>query len=206
MCELIIVTNRLLCRGDFLTHVKKLARAHPTAILLREKDLSKDAYRALAGEVFDICKKHKVRMIMHTHNDIASELGCSALHVPLTQLRRLSEAEKARFPMLGTSCHSIQEAREAQTLGASYILAGHIFDTACKQGLPGRGLDFLEGVCDAVDLPVYAIGGITPERTSFVLAAGAVGVCAMSSAMECKDPAAFVSAWKKIERKSRYEI
>lgn len=52
---------------------------------------------------------------------------------------------------------------EAQALGATYLLAGHIFDTSCKPGLPGRGLDFLAQVCAAVPLPVYAIGGITAE-------------------------------------------
>jgi thiamine-phosphate pyrophosphorylase len=191
MCKLILITNRKLCQEDFLLHIEKLADAHPSAILLREKDLTKEDYLALAMEVSAICAKKHVRLIMHTHNDVAAALGCQSLHVPLAQLRQLSPEEKSRFPMLGTSCHSAEDAREAQALGADYIFAGHIFDTACKRGLPGRGLPFLADVCTATTLPVYAIGGITPERVPSVLAAGAKGVCIMSAAMTDFDR----SAW-----------
>lgn len=58
-----------------------------------------------------------------------------------------------------------------------------IFDTDCKKGLPGRGLQFLEEVCGAVHPPVYAIGGITPENLLQALSAGAAEGCMMSLAM-----------------------
>lgn len=72
---------------------------------------------------------------------------------------------------------------EAQALGCTYITAGHVFETECKKGLPGRGLDFLRNVCAAVDIPVYGIGGIDAENITFVRNAGASGACLMSSLM-----------------------
>ena len=73
--------------------------------------------------------------------------------------------------------------REAERLGCSYLIAGHIYATSCKPGLPPRGLAFLREVTVATELPVYAIGGITPIRLAEILAAGAAGGCAMSSLM-----------------------
>ena len=61
---------------------------------------------------------------------------------------------------LGISIHSVEEAKEAEQLGASYLTAGHIYATDCKRGLPPRGLGFLKEVCREVSIPVYGIGGI----------------------------------------------
>ena len=68
------------------------------------------------------------------------------------------------------------------------MIAGHIYATDCKKGLPPRGLEFLEEICRSVSLPVYAIGGIRLDRKQIekTLAAGARGVCVMSGAMTCE--------------------
>lgn len=73
-------------------------------------------------------------------------------------------------------------------LGATYITAGHIFATDCKKGVPPRGLDFLSSVCSFVNIPVYAIGGISPVNAQKAIDAGAEGVCIMSGLMTCKSP------------------
>ena len=87
--------------------------------------------------------------------------------------------------ILGSSVHSLEEAEEAFSLGAEYLTAGHIYATDCKKGLPPRGTAFLEEICRAVPVPVYAIGGIRLEQEQIekTLAAGARGVCIMSGAM-----------------------
>ncbi len=89
--------------------------------------------------------------------------------------------------LLGTSIHSVEDAKEAERLGADYIFAGNIFETDCKKGLPGRGLEFLENVCKAVNIPVYAIGGISEEKMPQILGTGAAGGCMMSGFMQLKD-------------------
>ena len=76
---------------------------------------------------------------------------------------------------------------EAQALGCTYITAGHVFETDCKKGLPGRGLEFLRNVCVAVDIPVYGIGGIDSDNIALVRNAGVSGVCLMSSLMVTED-------------------
>lgn len=81
----------------------------------------------------------------------------------------------------------MEDAVEAQKLGCTYITAGHIFDTDCKKGLPGRGHEFLRNVCRAVTIPVYAIGGITPENAEEIYQDGASGACLMSSLMTGSD-------------------
>ena len=190
MCKavrLICVTNRKLVRGDFLERLKEIARQRPAGILLREKDLTPEEYRKLAREVQSICKKAGVPCILHSFTGVAEELEADALHLPLPLLRKLPGEDRGRFRQLGASCHSVADAREAQSLGCTYITAGHIFDTDCKRGLPGRGLDFLREVCGAVTIPVYAIGGIEPGRMADVLAAGAAGACVMSGPMVCGD-------------------
>lgn len=68
-------------------------------------------------------------------------------------------------------------------MGACYVIAGHIFSTDCKKGVPPRGLAFLREVTNSVSIPVYAIGGITVENSGEVFAAGAAGVCMMSQWM-----------------------
>ncbi len=192
MSDLICITNRSLCAGDFLAQIEKIARAHPKAVILREKDLPPSEYSELASEVMKLCEKHGTPCILHSFTEAASKLGCRSVHLPMPILRRMTYAEKRAFAIIGASCHSVGEAREAEVLGCTYITAGHIFDTACKQGLPGRGLDFLSSVCEAVSIPVYAIGGITKENYASIKASGAAGACLMSGFMTCSDAAEYI--------------
>ena len=134
------MTNRKLVRGDFLERLKEIARQRPAGILLREKDLTPEEYRKLAREVQSICKKAGVPCILHSFTGVAEELEADALHLPLPLLRKLPGKERARFRQLGASCHSVADAREAQSLGCTYITAGHIFDTDCKRDCPAGGL------------------------------------------------------------------
>jgi thiamine-phosphate pyrophosphorylase len=78
----------------------------------------------------------------------------------------------------------VEESVQAAQWGAHGLIAGHIFATDCKKGVPPRGLDFLQQVCNAVTLPVYAIGGISVKTYPLVQQSNAAGVCVMSQAME----------------------
>ena len=198
MSKIICVTDRKLCGEDILQRVEKLAAARPHAIILREKDLSEEDYGRLAEAALALCRRQGVTCILHRFAAVGEALGCTALHLPLPELAGLSAERRAAFTILGASCHSLAEAREAAALGCTYITAGHVFDTDCKRGLPGRGLDFLRQVCQGVSLPVYAIGGVTPERMPEILAAGAAGACSMSGAMTCPDPAAYLHRFQEL--------
>ena len=151
----IAVTNRKLCQGDFLAQIAKIAAREPWAILLREKDLDAFEYTSLASQVKEICDG--VPLIAHTY-----------------------PVEGLPFHPPFASIHSIEEAKRAEELGARFIIAGHVFETRSKPGLPPRGLDFLRGVCESVKIPVFAIGGITDQNARQCIEAGAFGVCRMS--------------------------
>lgn len=187
MSDIICVTNRKLCQEDFLTRIERIAVCHPASIILREKDMSPEEYKALAVAVMKICNPYDVQCILHSFSDIAIALHSEAIHLPLHLLRELSQEQKSHFKILGASCHSVEDAIEAQNLGCTYITAGHVFETNCKKGLPGRGLDFLRNVCSAVEIPVYAIGGITPDNIASVRHSGAAGACLMSGLMTAED-------------------
>ena len=194
MSDILCVTNRKLCREDFLTRIERIAACHPAGIILREKDLNPEDYKELAAAVMEVCEQHGVRCILHSFPDVAISLQANAIHLPLHVLRELSQEQKARFEVLGASCHSVEDALEAQALGCTYITAGHVFETDCKKGLPGRGLDFLRNVCAAVDIPVYGIGGIDADNIALVRNAGANGACLMSSLMVTEDVAGLLKA------------
>lgn len=192
MSEIICVTNRKLCEGDFLQKIGKIAAAKPHSIVLREKDLPEGDYEALAKEVLDICRKYDTPCTLHSFAQTAAKLGAERIHLPMGTLRNLTAAERAQFAVIGASVHSPEEAQEAQMLGAAYLTAGHIFATDCKKGLPGRGLEFLSEVCRSVSIPVYAIGGMTPDNIGEVRKAGASGVCVMSSIMQCENESEYL--------------
>ena len=183
MSEIICVTNRLLCRENFLERIKKIAQSKPSGIILREKDLTEQEYKKLSEVVIDICRSNNVRCILHNFVNTALELNHTSLHLPLPVLQELPDDKKNNFKILGASCHSEEDAVKAEKSGCTYITAGHIFDTDCKKGLPGRGIDFLKKICSCVSIPVYAIGGINSENISEVIEAGAAGACIMSGAM-----------------------
>lgn len=197
MSDIFCVTNRSLCREDFLTRVEKIAQAKPHGIILREKDLPESEYRSLAKAVINICEKYDTPCILHSFVSVATELGCRAIHLPLPILRTLTKEDKASFTVIGASCHSVEDAVEAEKLGCTYITAGHVFATDCKKGLPGRGLAFLKSVCASVSIPVYAIGGIHAERIQGIRAVGAKGACVMQGLMACENPKDYLEGFKE---------
>lgn len=168
-----------------MDRIEEIAKAKPAAVLLREKDLTEAEYRALAERVLAICGAEQVPCILHSYVNAAMELNAEALHAPLPILRQMTAGEKGAFRTLGASCHSVEEAMEAERLGCTYLTAGHIFETGCKKGVPGRGIEFLKEVCAAVAIPVWAIGGIHSGNIASVRAAGANAACVMSGPMGC---------------------
>lgn len=187
-----MITSRKRFEGeaDFLKQIEKLAAAKPFGIVLREKDLPVKEYSELARKVRDICRSAGASLIVHSHPEVARELGVPALHMPLDALGKMSSEERKEFEVLGASCHSVEDVLRAKALGCDYVTAGHVYATDCKPGLPPRGADFLAEVCGpAAPMPVFALGGLTPARAPEVRWAGAAGFAMMSSAMDAENPA-----------------
>ncbi len=186
--KVIAVTNRRLCSSDFFEQIKKIGNLGVEAIVLREKDLTSEEYERMAEKVLRICEEIDTTCILHNFPEAARNLGCKELHVPLPVLEQMKQtgdcAKEECWIRLGTSVHSVSQAVQAEAFGATYMTAGHIFETDCKKGLSPRGIDFLRNICQTVQVPVYGIGGIHPGNMSLVLEVGAAGVCMMSELMK----------------------
>lgn len=181
------MTDRRLSRGDFLQRITDIAACNPTAIILREKDMDNAEYKALAAKVIDICRQYNTTCILHSHIEAAMELNWNNIHIPLPVLRGMTEKQRKSYSILGSSCHSIEEAAECEELGCSYVIAGHIFDTECKKGLPGRGIEFYKKICSSISIPAFAIGGISPENYMSLADCHGAGICTMSNIMKCEN-------------------
>lgn len=183
--KLICVTNRHLINGTLSEQLVKIFKNYskPDILILREKNLKENEYKILAKEVMQLCSDNHVTCILHLFKDIAISVGADGIHLPFAAFSDMSANEKKQFKIIGVSVHSKEEAVNAQRLGASYIIAGHIFKTECKKGVMPRGLAFLGEICNMVSIPVYAIGGINERNTELCIEAGAAGVCMMSGFM-----------------------
>ncbi|MCI5900469.1 MAG: thiamine phosphate synthase [Hominisplanchenecus sp.] len=190
--QIVCVSNRHLCPEEIGGRIYRLLEAGADMVILREKDLSEAEYLQFARSILPCLPPDwKSRIVLHHFPGASKALSHPFIHLSLWQLKEQPEIRHS-FSRIGVSVHSIQEAKEAESLGADYITAGHIFDTACKSGLPGRGLSFLHEVCKSVAIPVLAIGGISPENIQEIRQAEASGACIMSSCMQCPDPEAYL--------------
>lgn len=192
MFKIICVTDRKSCREDFLTRIGKVAAAKPDRIIFRDKDCNGKEYVEFAFKVLEISGKYGVPCSRYFHPDFTGDT-----HMTMPMLQHIVLSKMNLFTAVGVSVHSVEEAKEAESKGANYVTAGHIFETDCKKGLAPRGLDFLHEVCESVKIPVYAIGGINPQNIKLVAEAGAGGACIMSGFMNCENPAEYIKDLRK---------
>lgn len=179
------ITNRRLCREDFISRMEKVLQSGVDYLIMREKDLPAREALNLAGKLRALCTYYHKPLIVNSFVDVARAVHADGIHLPYAQF--LKQHEDIRdFGMKGVSIHTLEEAAMAERLGADYVLAGNIFETACKEGLPGRGLSFVRELAGAVRIPIWAVGGITGENAAQVLDAGASVICMMSSLMSGK--------------------
>jgi len=110
------------------------------------------------------------------------------IHLSYNIFKSLNQNIKAelikKYKRIGVSIHSLEEAKDVESLGASYVIAGHIFETDCKKGLEPRGLKFIEDLSSALSIPIFAIGGIDEKNSQSVINSGAFSVCMMSNLMK----------------------
>jgi thiamine-phosphate pyrophosphorylase len=142
-----------------------------------------DAYRILLERIQPVCEEFDVPLIVHTYYQVALEKGIHRLQIHLAQLRELPEETRKQFDVIGTTVHSVEEAKEAASLGATYLTASVASGGTHEYGTGNKLLEFLGEVSSAVDIPVYALGGASREQLEDCLASGAAGICMMSRLM-----------------------
>lgn len=192
MFKIICVTNRKLCKEDFLTRIEKIASAKPDRIMFRDKDCKDDDYVKTAFNILEISDKYGVPCSMYR------KFGkFSNIHMTMPMLQHIRLEDMNFINLAGASVHSVEEAVEAEKMGVDYVIAGHIFETDCKKGLTPRGLEFLSRICNAVKIPVYAIGGINADNIHLIAESGASGACIMSGFMTCENPVGYIKQLRK---------
>jgi len=199
--KLNIISNRKLCENENLEkQIEKIFSAYErkiilknfeiVALTLREKDLKENEYLKLIEEIYPICQKYKINLILHQNYDLNldDKYKIDGIHLSYNIFKSLNENIKAelikKYKRIGVSIHSLNEAKEAESLGASYVVAGHIFETDCKKGLEPRGLKFIEDLSSALTIPIFAIGGIDEKNSQSVINSGAFSICMMSTLMK----------------------
>lgn len=198
--RLVCVTQRAACEGDFFRQMEAILSMKPARVILREKDLPLSEYEALARRLLPLCQRAGVPLTCNGPVPGWTLPGCGVqLSFANRDLRGTGECG------FGVSVHAPEEAAALIESPAAYLIAGHVFPTDCKKGVPARGLDFLRQVCESARQPVYAIGGITPERVPKVLQARAAGYCVMSALMKTANPVQLIEKFYHQEE-TAYEL
>ena len=184
--KLYAITNRSLCEPRSLYDViHSLLDVGVTAIQLREKELGDLEFFNLAAPIAELCQTYFAQLFVNSRVEIALNLGVSGLHFPAsTPSIEQIKTQMGKRLLIGCSIHSLGEAQAREKDGADFITYSPIFPTASKPGYgPAVGLKNLDDLTSALEIPVFALGGVSPDRVPECIEAGAYGVAVMSGLM-----------------------
>ncbi len=161
--------------------IKHLPPALPCMVQIREKHLSARALHALALAISSAKLPKGTLLLINERIDIALSAGLHGVHLPENAMPPDAIRAVSSEMLIGCSVHSPLSARRAEKADADYLLFGPVYDTPSKRpfGNP-QGLEKLAELCAATALPVFAVGGITPQNAGPCVEAGAYGIAAIS--------------------------
>ena len=184
---LYLVTNRHQTNNRPLTVVLKEAlQAGVRLVQLRERDLDTRALLSLAEEVLALTRAHDAKLLINDRVDVVKAIGADGIQLRADSLP-VHVTRKILGPslLIGVSTHTPQEVQAAETDGADFAVIGPIYETPSKRHFgPPLGLPVLEEIHQPCTLPIYAIGGVTPDRVSEIRRKGAYGAAVISSILE----------------------
>jgi thiamine-phosphate diphosphorylase len=194
--ELHFITNRHLSPRPLAEIVAEACAAGVRTIHLREKDLDGKPLYDLALTLREITSHYNTQLIINGRLDVALAVGADGVHLPESALP-VPVVKKFFSKAVGRSVHSVAGAKETEAAGAAYLVFGHIFTTASKPALP-QGLAALREVTSSVNIPVIAVGGITPVNAAACLKHGAAGIAVMGGIMTAKNVTVAVQTYRAI--------
>lgn len=177
------VSDRAWLHGRTLTQqVADSLRGGITCLQLREKTLDDAAFLAEARELQALCRQYHVPFIVNDRVELAIACGADGVHVgqedmEAGQVREKIGAEK----ILGVSAQTVEQAVLAQQGGADYLGVGAVFPTSTKKDAKAVSYEVLQQICQAVTIPVVAIGGITADNLLELTGSGIAGVAVVSA-------------------------
>ncbi len=183
------VTDRAWVGAQTLyEQVEAALRGGVTCVQLREKALNDAEFLQEAKEIHALCRRYGVPFIVNDNVDVAIACGAEGIHVGQEDMaagdvrRRVGEEM-----LLGVSVHTVEEAREAVASGADYLGLGAVFPTSTKTDVEQMTKETLRAICDAVDVPVVAIGGINKRNIGTLAGSGVDGVALVSAIFSASD-------------------
>jgi thiamine-phosphate pyrophosphorylase len=190
----------LMPRDRLLPIVTAALRGGVTAVQLRAKTATTLELLELARSLNAICREAKVPFVVNDRVDVALAAEAAGAHVGHIGEEDLSPHDARRLlgpeAIVGVSVGTAQEAHMATSQGASYVSAGPMFPTSTKSNAgPAAGEALLRSVRAATGLPLVVIGGITPQRSAALFAAGADGICVGAAIVRAADPEAAARAF-----------
>jgi thiamine-phosphate pyrophosphorylase len=188
--QLHLVTDPRLPGPALLAALDAASTAGVDWVHVRRPDAAARELVAMTRDVLAICRPRGVRVAVNDRLDVALALAADGVQLGARSLPVGLARGIAGNCRIGASVHSLAEARQAAADGADWLIFGHVFATGSHPGEPPRGIATLAAVAGAVAAPVIAIGGITAERVSEALGAGAAGVAVISAILAAPDPAA----------------
>lgn len=183
------VTDRHWLNGETLySQVEKALKGGATFMQLREKNLDEASFLEEAKEIQALCKTYGVPFVVNDNVAIAKAIDADGVHVGQSDM----EAGDVRAiigpdKILGVSAQTVEQAKLAEERGADYLGVGAVFPTGSKDDAVEVDHQTLKAICRAVDIPVIAIGGITPENTGDLAESGICGIAVISAIFGQKD-------------------
>lgn len=183
------VTDRTWLGEETLyEQVEKALQGGATFIQLREKELDEEHFLQEAIEIQALCRRYKVPFVINDNVQIALDMNADGVHVGQSDMeagnvRALLGPDK----IIGVSAQTVEQALLAQERGADYLGVGAVFPTTSKDDAAEVSKETLKAICEAVDIPVVAIGGINQNNVLELQGSGIAGVAVISAIFAQKD-------------------
>ena len=159
-----------------------------TCVQLREKELDETAFLQEAKELCALCRRYGVPFLVNDNVEIAIACGADGIHVGQEDLAAGEVRRRVGDDMiLGVSVHTVEEACQAVRDGADYLGLGAVFPTSTKTDVEQMPNETLRAICDAVDVPIVAIGGINRGNILRLAGSGVDGVALVSAIFSAED-------------------
>ena len=187
--ELYAVTDRhWLGNQTLFDQVKEALDGGATCIQLREKQLDEENFLKEAIEIQKLCKEYHVPFIVNDNVEIAKSMHADGIHVGQSDMEALDvRKELGKDVILGVSAQTVEQAKKAEAHGADYLGVGAVFPTGSKDDADDVSHETLQAICEAVSIPVIAIGGITQDNVKELAGSGIVGIAVISAIFAQKD-------------------
>ncbi|MBQ4045801.1 MAG: thiamine phosphate synthase [Lachnospiraceae bacterium] len=187
--RLYAVTDRAwVGRQTLYEQVESALKGGATCVQLREKELDDAAFLEEAIEICALCHRFGVPFFINDNVDIAIKCKADGIHVGQEDMEAAQVRQKVGDDMIiGVSVHSVEEALEAVKHGADCLGVGAMFSTSTKTDVNVLPKEVLKDICDAVDIPVVAIGGIGRNNIAELAGTGVDGVALVSAIFSAED-------------------